>query len=119
MHSIDEAAGQVVATDTQSSVDAVDKAVMSLAHLCASIVEVSKASSLPISTVQPALAHAAGGLARLVDSREDMSRAVGELVAVQKESTLRTVSFGCPGGFPSGQLEGHGQGQAQPQDQAA
>lgn len=100
MYTIDQAAGQVVATDTQTTVDAFDKAVMSLAHLCASIVEVSKASNLPISTVQPALANAAGGLARLVDSRQDMSRAVHDLIDIQKGSTLKTVSFGCPDGFP-------------------
>ena len=38
MHDIEPAAGQVVASDTQKSVEAVDQAVMSLAHLCASIV---------------------------------------------------------------------------------
>lgn len=96
MYSIDTAAGQVVASDTQKSVDAVDQAVMSLAHLCASIVEVSKASNLPISTAQDALANAGSGLTKLIASRADMSTATRELVGIQNSSSLQTVSFGCP-----------------------
>lgn len=100
MHNIETAAGQVVASDTQNSVDAVDQAVMSFAHLCASIVEVSKASNLPIGTAQSALASAGTGLSKLISSRDDMSRATRELTAIQRASSLQTVSFGCPGGFP-------------------
>jgi hypothetical protein len=96
MHEIQQAAGRVVATDTQNSVDAVDQAVMSLAHLCASIIEVSKASRLPIATAQGALANAGDGLAKLIASREDMAQATRELTSIQKASTLRTVAFGCP-----------------------
>lgn len=96
MHDIEPAAGQVVAKDTQSSVDAVDKAVMSLAHLCASIVEVSKASNLPISTAQSALANAGASLTQLIASREAMSQATRDLIAIQNASNLRTVGFGCP-----------------------
>ena len=96
MHTIEPAAGRVIATDTQTSVDAVDQAVMSLAHLCASIVEVSKASCLPIGTAQGALANAGDSLAKLIASRADMSQATRELTAIQKASSLRTVAFGCP-----------------------
>ena len=99
MFDIEQASGQVVATDTQNSVDAVDQAVMSLANLCASIVEVSKASRLPIGTAQTALSNAGESLAKLIASRQDMTTATHELVAIQKASTLRTVAFGCPGGF--------------------
>ena len=102
---IEQGSGQVVATDTQNSVDAVDRAVMSLAHLCASIVEVSKASNLPIATAQPALANAGQSLARLIASREDMSLATRDLIAIQKASNLDTVSFGCPP-IPSASKQG-------------
>lgn len=100
MYSIDNSAGQVVASDTQRSVEAVDQAVMSFAHLCASIVEVSKASNLPISTAQNALANAGSGLTKLIASRADMSSATRELIEIQKSSSLQTVLFGCPTGFP-------------------
>lgn len=101
MHEIQQAAGRVVASDTQNSVDAVDQAVMSLAHLCASIVEVSKSSRLPIATAQGALANAGDGLAKLIASREDMDQATRELTAIQKASSLHTVAFGCPPLSPS------------------
>lgn len=96
MYEIETAAGRVVASDTQKSVDAVDQAVMSIAHLCASIVEVSKASRLPVSTAQGALSMAGSGLTRIIDSREDISRATRELIKIQKASNLETVGFGCP-----------------------
>ncbi|MCH2459190.1 MAG: hypothetical protein MK186_14250, partial [Henriciella sp.] len=98
------AAGQVVATDTQNSIDAVDRAVMSLAHLCASIVEVSTASRLPINTAQTVLANAGDGLSKLIASRADMSEATRQLAQIQRQSSLRETSFGCPTGFPQGHL---------------
>jgi hypothetical protein len=105
MYKIETAAGRVVANDTQNSVAAVDQAVVSLANLCASIVEVSKASDLPIDTAQTALSSAGASLAKLIASREDMSRATREMIAIQKASSLQTVSFGCPGGFPSAHVK--------------
>lgn len=96
MHDIETAAGRVVASDTQKSGEAVDQAVMSLAHLCASIVEVSRASRLPISTAQGALERAGTGLSKVIGSREDLSGATRELLKIQKASTLDTVAFGCP-----------------------
>lgn len=100
MYQIDTAAGQVVASDTQDTVAAVDRAVMSLAHLCASIVEVSGASRLPVTAVQAALAETADGLAGLVGTRGHVGTATAELIAIQRQSNLRETAFGCPTGFP-------------------
>ena len=100
MHKIEDSAGHVVANDTQKSVASVDQAVVSLANLCASIVEVSTASNLPIATAQSALAHASAGLSNLVASREDMAAATREIIRVQKASTLASLNFGCPTGLP-------------------
>lgn len=96
MHDIQQAAGQVIASDTQNSVEAVDRAVVALAHLCASIVEVSKASRMPISTAQCALASTGEGLAKMIAGRADVSTATSELTAIQRRSTLRETSYGCP-----------------------
>lgn len=96
MHSIQVAAGQIIASDTQASADAVDTAVVSLAHLCANIVEVSKASKLPIMVAQGALEKTGEGLAKLIASRADMSAATRELNEIQRRSNLRETSFGCP-----------------------
>ncbi len=101
MFAIEKSAGQVVASDTQQSVAAVDQAVMSLAHLCASIVEVSRAANLPVATAQGALANAGSSLAQVIASREGVGAATRELVAIQKRSSLQAVSFGCPSGFPT------------------
>lgn len=96
MINIQESAGQVVASDTQNSIAAVDQAVASLAQLCASIIEVSKASNLPINTAQAALANAGNGLNNLIASRADLSDATYAMAKVQQASNLETVSFGCP-----------------------
>lgn len=100
MFEIENSSGQVIASDTQKSVNALDQAVMSMAHLCASIVEVSKASGLPVSTPQSALSNAGESLSKLIASRDDIARATRELTAIQRASSLRTVSFGCPDGLP-------------------
>jgi len=97
MHDIQKTAGQVIAGDTSASVDAVDQAVASLATLCASIVEVSKASNLPIGTAQTALANVGASLNSIISSRAEVSAATRELTAIQRKSNLETVSFGCPG----------------------
>jgi len=106
MHRIQETAAKVVASDTQSSVGAIDQAVMSYSRLCASIVEVSNAADLPVTVVQPALSKVAAGIAALIDGREHIASATRELIKVQKDSTLRETAFECPGGLPatSGQL---------------
>ena len=96
MHRIDLSAGQVIASDTQGSVQAVDQAVIAIANMCASIVEVSNASSLPVSTAQGALANAGEGLSKLIASRADISGATRELTRIQRSSSLRETNLGCP-----------------------
>ena len=96
MYNIDTAGGHVVAADTQKSVKAIDQAVVSLANLCASIVEVSNASSLAVCTVQDALASASAGLNSVIASRAEVSAATRELNAIQRKSNLRETAFGCP-----------------------
>lgn len=101
MHRIQETAARVVVGDTQSSVGAIDQAVMSYSRLCASIVEVSNASDLPVSAGQPALAKVAAGLSALIEGREHIASATRELAKVQRDSSLRETAFQCPGGLPT------------------
>lgn len=96
MHTIDTAAGQVIANDTQNSVEAADRAVTALASLCASIVEVSNASRLPVTTAQGALADAGDGLAKAIGLRDDLGRATRKLIKIQGASNLQATAFGCP-----------------------
>lgn len=101
MHRIQETAAKVVVSDAQSSVGAVDQAVMSYSRLCASIVEVSNASNLPVTAGQPALAKVAAGLTALIEGREHIAAATRELIKVQHDSSLRETAFECPGGLPA------------------
>lgn len=101
MHRILEPAAQVVVGDTRSSIGAIDQAVMSYSRLCASIVEVSNASNLPVTAGQPALAKVAAGLCALIEGREHIAAATRELIKVQGASTLRETAFECPGGLPA------------------
>ena len=107
MHKLDKSAGQVIAADTQSSVEAIDQAVLSYSRLCASIIEVSSAAKLPVTTAQKALENATSGLTMVVKGREEIAVATRELLKIQKASSLDAVSFGCPNGFPepSGHLQ--------------
>lgn len=105
MFEIEKSSGQVIAADTQKSVDALDHAVMSIAHLCADIIEVSRASRLPVSATQPALANAGESLSKLIAGREGISQAVRELITIQRASNLQAVSFGCPDGLPQAQAQ--------------
>lgn len=100
MLKIEQAAGQVIAADTQASVAAIDAAVLTCSRLCGSIVEVSSASQLPIGLAQRALGAAADAMMAAVQGREGIATATRELLRVQNISTLDTTAFGCPDGFP-------------------
>lgn len=101
MHSIEKSAGQVIASDTQDAVDAVNQAILSYAGLCSSIIEVSRAANLPAMASQPALGKMSAGIAALVEGRKEIVGAARDLLKVQKASSLDAVSFGCPDGFPT------------------
>lgn len=105
MHKIELASAKVIASDAKSSVGAIDQAVMTYSRLCASIVEVSSASNLPVTAGQPALAKVAAGLSALVEGRELIAGATRELIKVQQASTVREAAFQCPGGLPIGQVD--------------
>lgn len=100
MFTIENAVGNVVATDAQSSVAALEGAVHANARLCASIIEGTAASALPIGETQAVLESLAAGMAQLIVGRANLVSTVRELTRIQSRSTLRTTSFGCPDGFP-------------------
>ena len=96
MLNVEEAAGRIIAEDTQRSVEAIDRAVMSLAHLCASIVEVSNASRLPVTTGQTALFDVGESLTKAIGTRASVGQATRELLKLKKNSNLDTLAVGCP-----------------------
>ena len=105
MHQIIESSGKVIASDTQGTVNAIDQAVLSYSRLCASVIEVSGASQLPVAAGQPALVKIAAGLSAIIDGRAHIADAARDLLKVQGASTLKEDGFGCPNGLPTGKRE--------------
>lgn len=97
-YAIKKAVGNVVASDTQSSVAAMDMAVISQSRMCASVMEAASDSKMPINATQKLLEAMTSGLQGLAVSRADMVTAVRELQRIQASSSLVEEYFGCPGG---------------------
>ncbi len=99
MHNIKQRVGEVVAADTQASVAALDSAVLMQTRLCASTIEASSDSKMPIAATQDLLESLSAGLNGLVQSRAELVKAVRHINLIQAKSNLRTVGFGCPNGL--------------------
>lgn len=106
MHEIKHAVGNVVASDTQASVAALDNALVMQSRMCASIIEAASDSRLPIAATQSLLENLAYGINGLATSRGNMVVAVRELTRIQAGSNLETTSFGCPGGLERSRTSG-------------
>jgi hypothetical protein len=98
MLTIKKSVGNVVASDTQETVALLDRSVAQQSRMCASVIEASHDSDLPMSATQPMLEALTDGLADLISGRAKLGKAVRALAALQANSTLRETSFGCPNG---------------------
>lgn len=101
MHTIKSTVGAVVANDTQTSIAALDNALVMHTRLCASILEGSADARLPIAASQRVLSSVSAGIAKLVESRADMVATVRALAVIQGDSSLAEEFFGCPTGLQS------------------
>ncbi|MFA9200239.1 MAG: hypothetical protein ACEQR8_03490 [Cypionkella sp.] len=101
MLQIEPSSGQVIASDIQHSITAIDQAALSLSRLCASVLEVSSSEKLPVVAGQEALAKISAGLAMVIEGRALIAHATREIIKVQDRSNLKTVGFGCPPEFPA------------------
>lgn len=99
MLNIKQSVGSVVAADTQSSIETLDRAVAQQSRMCASIIEAAHDSHLSIATTQPLLDALTTGLRGLVESRANLAKAVREVAVIQAKSNLRATGFGCPNGL--------------------
>ncbi len=100
MHNIKIGVGQVIAADTQASIQALDAAVLMQSRLCVSTVEAAVDSNLPIAASQGLIEAIAGGINDLVESRAKLAKAVKHINLIQAQSNLRETGFGCPTGLP-------------------
>jgi hypothetical protein len=102
MFQIKQAVGNVVATDTQSSIETLDRAVAQQSRMCASVIEAAHDSHLAIATTQPLLEALSASVRGLVESRANLAKAVREVAVIQAKSNLRETAFGCPNGTAMG-----------------
>lgn len=98
-HMIKEAVGSIVAADVQSSIAALDNAVVMQSRLCASVIEAAGESRLPVVATQKLLEAMSAGIRGLTMSRNDMVETVRELTRIKADSNLDAADFGCPGGL--------------------
>lgn len=99
MHKIKHSVGSVVAADTQSSIEALDRAVAQQSRMCASVIEAAHDSHLAIATTQPLLDALSASVRGLVESRANLAAAVREVAIIQAKSNLHETAFGCPSGW--------------------
>lgn len=105
MFQIKQSVGSVIASDTQSSIESLDRAVVQQSRMCASIIEAAHDSHLAIATTQPLLDALSTGLRGLVESRAHLARAVREVAIIQARSNLSETAFGCPNGSAMGSMK--------------
>jgi hypothetical protein len=105
MHQIKHAVGSVVASDTQSSIVALDRAVAQQSRMCASVIEAAHDSNLAIATTQPLLDALSASVRGLVESRANLAEAAKQIALIQARSNLRETGFGCPNGWAGKLIE--------------
>lgn len=96
MHTIKQAAGSMIAADTQDTVNALDTAMVTQSRLFATVVETAAQSKLPVGTPQKLLQNISASMAGLVASRADIVAAVTQINLIQMRSNLKETAFGCP-----------------------
>lgn len=98
MLTIKQAVGNVVASDTQETVHALDKTIAQQTRMIASVIDAAHDSHLPMAATQAMLEELASGLNDIVNGRARLGAAVKEMAQVQAQSNLRETAFGCPNG---------------------
>jgi hypothetical protein len=91
-----EGGGIVVAGDVKNAVAAVDDALINGARLCASFIEATQGSNLPVSQSQKVIRSLTSGLTAVADGREEMVAAVRHMTAIKAQSNFAPEDYGCP-----------------------
>ncbi len=86
----------VVAADVQTTVAAVDDAILNGARLCASFIEATQGSNLPVSQSQKVIKSITAGLSAVADGRAEIVSAVRHLTTIKDNSNLAPENYGCP-----------------------
>lgn len=103
MQNVEKNIGTLVAADSKEAISAIDQAIVSKLKLCMTVVEGAAASNIPVASTQKLLQSMSSGLSNIVAGRADMAQTIRFLGCIQRQSTLKTVSYGCPNGMPMDQ----------------
>lgn len=94
-----QGAGAVVAADVQSTVAAVDDALLNGARMYVSVLEAAHGSNLPVAHSQRILRSMTSGLSAVVDGRGELVAAVRQLSFIKSKSNCAPEAYGCPEGW--------------------
>lgn len=75
----------------------IDAALVEVANMTQSILEVCRASHVHPAKSQMAIEEVTAGLSKLVDARKGFVAAHRQIVKVQRDSDLAEIDFGCVG----------------------
>lgn len=96
MLNIQDNIGQLIATETQGALHAIDNAILTELRLCTTLVEAFEATNLPVGPSQKLLQSITNGLNHFVAGRGEMAHTVRTLTAIKSGSNLQATSYNCP-----------------------
>lgn len=99
MIELKEGAGLVVAGDVQSTVAAVDDALLQSARMCASVIEATRGARIPVQETQQLLRAISQSLNLVLDGRGELVTAIRQMNNIKGHSNLAPVNYGCPDGW--------------------
>jgi hypothetical protein len=102
MLKIEENRGALIAEETKDVLSAIDHAILNELRLCTSLVEACHDARLPVGSSQKLLQTMTSGLSHIVAGRAEMAQTVRTLTAIKSGSSLREISYNCPGEVPPG-----------------
>lgn len=94
-----EGAGLVVAGDVQSTVAAVDDALLNSARMCASVLEATQGAKIPVQHTQELLRAISESISSVLDGRDQLVTAIRKMNTIKDRSNLAVVNYGCPDGW--------------------
>lgn len=86
-----------LASDIGYAHSAIDDALINIATLTKSMIDVCRDSNIPPATSQAAIEHVASGLTQLVDARKGFVNAHRKIIQIQSLTNVRETNFGCVG----------------------
>jgi hypothetical protein len=100
MLKVDDNIGGLVAAETKGALRAIDDAILSELRLCATLIEASEQTGLPIGSSQKLLQNLTKGINHFVAGRGEMAMTIKTLTAIKADSSVRETSYNCPGQLP-------------------